>query len=205
MINKCIDDVVIKMDRSVREFQSNWRMQLKQAVAAKENAEFVSAQYHDIFKQSQQLQASVTALQKTVSGQASLPPNEADAQAAIVVSGFPKAAGGTKPDLASAVQEMFSDTRELGSAIKVVSAGRLGASGKPTPRKILVQLETTSKQQASAIIKAAKSLREHDQKAKKESRQAVGIDRNLSGPQLKHRSAIWPEFKSAKAAGKSCR
>ena len=84
-----------------------------------------------------------------------------------MVSGLPEVVGETEPDLVSAAQQLFSDTMELGSAIKVVSVGRLGASGKPSPRKVLVRLET--KQQASAIIKAAEILREHNKKAKEES------------------------------------
>ena len=56
IIKKSIDDVGLRMDRLVRELQSNLEDALKRAVAAIESAKFVSAQYDDI------------ALQKTVSG-----------------------------------------------------------------------------------------------------------------------------------------
>lgn len=202
-IRTSIHDVSLKVDRLGSSLQTKLEDALKRAAAAEESANFISKKYDDLSNDVKQLKNTVAALQKIVSGQTSLPPTETDEQDAIVVSGLAEDAAEKEADLSSAVQQLFSDTMQLDADVNIVSVKRLGAPGKPTPRKTLVKLE--SKQQAAAVLKAAKSLREYNHKAKEERKQPIGIDRSLSGPQLKHRSSVWAAFKAAKSAGKTCR
>ncbi len=62
-----------------------------------------------------------------------------------------------------------------------------------------------SRKQAMATLKAAKRLKDINFLRKESGQPPIGIDRNLSGAELKHRSSVWSEFKAAKAAGKISR
>ncbi len=110
-----------------------------------------------------------------------------------------------QPLLQHMVQDIIIDTLEVENAT-AFSMERLGsqpATEGGWPRKILVKL--LSRQQAMATLKPAKRLKDVSILRKIAGEHLIGIDRNVSGAELRHRSAVWSEFKAAKAAGKNCR
>lgn len=163
----------------------------------------LASQHDDQLKTNEKLAASIKNLEQQLSKAMTIPTASAAEQDAIVVSGV---AESTAPaDLQHFIQEIITETMDL-SDVTVVAAERLGSpptSEGVRPRKILVRLQT--KQQAIATLKVAHRLKEHNSARKAAGEQQIGIDRNLSGPELKHRSLLWPAFKEAKSSGKQCR
>lgn len=167
------------------------------------STEFLADKYDEQLKINAGFQKAIKDLQSQLDQAKAIPPAFTADQDALVVSGV--AETGTPVELQRSIQGIISDTLEMPD-IGVLSVERLGS--QPTadgakPRKILVKLQ--SRQQGMAILKAARKLKDFNIERKDAGALPIGIDRNLSGVELKHRSSVWPTFRAAKAEGKLCR
>lgn len=167
------------------------------------STEFLADKYDEQLKINAGFQKAIKDLQSQLDQAKAIPPAFTADQDALVVSGV--AETGTPVELQRSIQGIISDTLEMPD-IGVLSVERLGS--QPTadgakPRKILVKLQ--SRQQGMAILKAARKLKDFNIERKDAGALPIGIDRNLSGGELKHRSSVWPTFRAAKAEGKLCR
>lgn len=109
-------------------------------------------------------------------------------------------------DLLDAIQKLFSETIDLGSAVKAVAAISEQLAGQSLARPSCACVQGAG----STVLRVAKSLQEQrreseGEKGRQAASHSVDVDRDLSGPQLKHHSAVWTTLKAAKSACKSCR
>ncbi|BDA47215.1 hypothetical protein COCOBI_10-0600 [Coccomyxa sp. Obi] len=164
---------------------------------------FLADKYDEQLKLNEEFKRSIKDLQAQLDQTKALPPAFTADQDALVVSGV--AETGTPAEVQQSIQDIISETLEMPD-VTVLSVERLGsqpAADGAKPRKILVKLQ--SRQHAMAILKAARKLKDFNTERKADGALPIGIDRNLSGGELKHRSSVWPAFKAAKAEGKMCR
>ena len=98
------------------------------------------------------------------------------------------------------VKAIFEKEMVLEEKVEVKEVQRLGsADGAKKPRKVLVTLKNA--QQVIVVLRAARTLRDRNIKAKEAGELPIGLDRNLSVEERKYRSSIWGNFKAAKEAG----